>query len=68
MDLAELITAISPIISAIIGVLAYSSLTNYRLDQLDKQVSELKPLTTKIALLEDRVDRIEKGGGFSSAV
>ena len=52
----EWITALSPIFSAIIGVVSYATLTNYRLDRLDEQV---KPLQDKIIKLENRVLIIE---------
>ena len=55
----EWIAALTPIISAIIGVASYSTLTNYRLDKLDKQVDALSTLTDRITKLEMRVDNIE---------
>ena len=55
----EWITALTPIISAIIGVASYSTLTNYRLDKLDKQVDALSTLADRITKLEMRVDNIE---------
>ena len=53
------IEALTPIISAIIGVISYSTLTNYRLDKLDKQVDALSSLADRITKLEVRVDNIE---------
>ena len=55
----EWVTALTPIISAIIGVASYSTLTNYRLDKLDKQVDALSTLADRITKLEMRVDNIE---------
>ena len=53
------IEALSPILSALIGVISYSTLTNYRLDKLDKQVDALSSLSDRITKLEVRVDTIE---------
>ena len=55
----EWISALSPVISAIIGVLTYSALTNYRLDNLDKQVVEISRLREDVAKLDKRVSILE---------
>ena len=55
----EWISALSPLISAIIGVLTYSALTNYRLDNLDKQVMEISRLREDVAKLDKRVSILE---------
>jgi len=55
----EWISALSPVISAIIGVLTYSALTNYRLDNLDKQVMEISRLREDVAKLDKRISILE---------
>lgn len=55
----EWVSALSPLISAIIGVLTYSALTNYRLDNLDKQVLEISRLREDVAKLDKRVSILE---------
>ena len=55
----EWVSALSPVISAIIGVLTYSALTNYRLDNLDKQVVEISRLREDVAKLDKRVSILE---------
>ena len=55
----EWVSALSPVISAIIGVLTYSALTNYRLDNLDKQVMEISRLREDVAKLDKRVSILE---------
>lgn len=55
----EWVSALSPVISAIIGVLTYSALTNYRLDNLDKQVMEISKLREDVAKLDKRVSILE---------
>lgn len=55
----EWVSALSPVISAIIGVLTYSALTNYRLDNLDKQVLEISRLREDVAKLDKRVSILE---------
>ncbi len=57
--LIEWVSALSPVISAIIGVLTYSALTNYRLDNLDKQVMEISRLREDVAKLDKRVSILE---------
>lgn len=57
--LIEWVSALSPVISAIIGVLTYSALTNYRLDNLDKQVMEISKLREDVAKLDKRVSILE---------
>lgn len=53
------IQALSPIVSALVGVLTYSTLTNYRLDQLDKQVMEIGKLRSDVNNLDKRVSILE---------
>ncbi len=57
--LLEWIQTLSPVISALIGVLSYATLTNYRLDQLDKQVTELSKLREDVSKLDKRVSILE---------
>lgn len=57
--LIEWVSALSPVISAIIGVLTYSALTNYRLDNLDKQVMEISKIREDVAKLDKRVSILE---------
>ena len=53
------IQALSPVISAIIGVVSYATLTNYRLDILDKQVAEIGKLRSDVNNLDKRVSILE---------
>lgn len=53
------IQALTPLLSAFIGVITYSSLTNYRLDLLDKQVAELGKLKSDLNNLDKRVSILE---------
>ena len=55
----EWIQALTPLLSAFIGVITYSSLTNYRLDLLDKQVAELGKLKSDLSNLDKRVSILE---------
>lgn len=55
----EWVSALSPVISAIIGVMTYSALTNYRLDNLDKQVTEISRIREDVAKLDKRVSILE---------
>ena len=55
----EWIQALTPLLSALIGVITYSSLTNYRLDLLDKQVAELGKLKSDLNNLDKRVSILE---------
>lgn len=55
----EWIQALTPLLSAFIGVITYSSLTNYRLDLLDKQVAELGKLKSDLNNLDKRVSILE---------
>ena len=55
----EWIQALSPVLSAIIGVVSYATLTNYRLDLLDKQVSEISILRKDVNDLDKRVSVLE---------
>lgn len=57
----EWIQALSPVLSAIIGVVSYATLTNYRLDLLDKQVSEISLLWKDVNDLDKRVSVLEHG-------
>lgn len=51
--------ALSPIISAIISAICFSSLTNYRLDNLDKQVAKISNVEEKLNHLDTRVTVLE---------
>ena len=53
------IQALSPLLSALIGVVSYATLTNYRLDLLDKQVSEISTLRADVNQLDKRVSILE---------
>lgn len=53
------IQALSPVISALIGVISYATLTNYRLDQLDKQVSVINAIKEDVTKLDKRVSILE---------
>lgn len=55
----EWIQALSPVISALVGILSYATLTNYRLDILDKQVIEIGKIKTDLSRLETRVTVLE---------
>lgn len=55
----EWLQALTPLLSAFIGVITYSSLTNYRLDLLDKQVAELGKLKSDLNNLDKRVSILE---------
>ena len=56
----EWITALSPLFSALLGIISYATLTNYRLDQLDKQVGEISTMRKDISLLDKRVSILEE--------
>lgn len=43
-----------------VGVFATSRLTNYRLEQLEKKVDKLSENDQRIALLEQRIEQLEK--------
>lgn len=53
------VQALSPVLSALIGVVSYATLTNYRLDLLDKQVSEINTLRKDVNNLDKRVSVLE---------
>jgi len=53
------IQALSPVFSTIIGVVSYATLTNYRLDILDKQVAEIGKLRSDVNNLDKRVSILE---------
>ena len=53
------IQALSPVFSALIGVISYASLTNYRLDNLDKQVALISTLEHRINDLDKRITLLE---------
>lgn len=53
------VAALSPIFSAVIGVLSYATLTNYRLDRLDEQVKRIDALEKKINEHETRIKIME---------
>lgn len=55
-----LITGLSSLSGAIIGALASSKLTNYRLEQLEKKVDDMSDFSQRLALLEQRIDSMEK--------
>lgn len=56
----EWITALSPLFSALLGIISYATLTNYRLDQLDKQVGEISSLRKDVSSLDKRVSILEE--------
>lgn len=55
----EWVAALSPILSAVIGVVSYATLTNYRLDNLDKQVALIHNIEVKLNDLDKRVTILE---------
>ena len=54
------IQALSPVLSALIGVFSYATLTNYRLDKLDSQVEKIETLKKDINGLDKRVSILEE--------
>lgn len=56
----SLISAISSLAGAGLGVIATSKLTNYRLEQLEKKVDKLSENDQRLALLEQRMNMYEK--------
>lgn len=54
------IQALSPVLSALIGVFSYATLTNYRLDKLDSQVEKMEMLKKDINGLDKRVSILEE--------
>lgn len=54
------IQALSPVLSALIGVFSYATLTNYRLDKLDSQVEKIEMLKKDINGLDKRVSILEE--------
>lgn len=54
------IQALSPVLSALIGVFSYATLTNYRLDKLDSQVEKMEHLRKDITVLDKRVSILEE--------
>lgn len=54
------IQALSPVLSALIGVFSYATLTNYRLDKLDSQVEKIEHLRKDITVLDKRVSILEE--------
>lgn len=55
-----LISAASSLAGALLGVIATSKLTNYRLEQLEKKVDRLSDNEQRLALLEQRMAMYEK--------
>ena len=58
--LIALITVSGSLLGSIVGALAPSKLTNYRLEQLEKKVENLSDVTQRLALIEQRMDSYEK--------
>lgn len=58
--LIALITVSGSLLGSIVGALASSKLTNYRLEQLEKKVENLSDVTQRLALIEQRMDSYEK--------
>lgn len=54
------IQALSPVLSALIGVFSYATLTNYRLDKLDSQVEKIEMIKKDINGLDKRVSILEE--------
>ena len=54
------IQALSPVLSALIGVFSYATLTNYRHDKLDSQVEKIEMLKKDINGLDKRVSILEE--------
>lgn len=55
-----LITAISALFGSLLGVITSSKLTNYRLEQLEKKVDSMNDFSTRLAVVEQRIDAYEK--------
>lgn len=55
-----LITGLASLSGAIIGALASSKLTNYRLEQLEKKVDDMSDFSQRLALLEQRIAQFDK--------
>lgn len=55
-----LISAMSSLTGAGLGVIGTNRLTNYRLEQLEKKVDKLSGNEQRIALLEQRIDQYER--------
>ena len=59
----EWVSSLSPIISALIGVISYATLTNYRLDRLDEQVKRINAIEEKINEHDKRIALLEVKNG-----
>lgn len=59
----EWVSSLSPIISALIGVISYATLTNYRLDRLDEQVKRINVIEEKINEHDKRIALLEVKNG-----
>lgn len=55
-----LISALSSLAGAGLGVVGTSRLTNYRLEQLEKQIQRLSENEQRLALLEQRIGQYER--------
>lgn len=55
-----LISAMSSLAGAGLGVVGTNRLTTYRLEQLEKKVDKLSGNEQRIALLEQRIDQYER--------
>lgn len=55
-----LISALSSLAGAGLGVIGTSRLTNYRLEQLEKKVDKLSENEQRLALLEQRMEQFDR--------
>lgn len=57
--MVEWVSALSPVISALIGVISYATLTNYRLDRLDEQVKRISAIEETLNKHDKRITLLE---------
>ena len=55
LDLNIFVTALAGLLGSGLGVIASSRLTNYRLEQLEKEVKELSNRTDDLAILKEQM-------------
>lgn len=56
----SLITSVSALFGSLLGVITTSKLTNYRLEQLEKKVESMTDFSTRLAVVEQRMNSYEK--------
>lgn len=57
--MVEWLSALSPVMSALIGVISYATLTNYRLDRLDEQVKRISTIEETLNNHDKRITLLE---------